>query len=495
MRDTLEHSDKVQTVLLYAVGAAWVCVAGFVISRNPWAGLAVGLAPIGVYLILSKAWFRTAAVIVGGLFILGSTAGVGATKVIYAGVLVLCAIISAVRILRDPPAGSEPFRPLVWLGLALLAVMVLGSVSQPGGDITTIVRQGLLYLMLPIAPIIGLDAGRNMNPKNVMRWIAVIGTVAAVGFAVDWLNRRGVSSLPIARFIVSSLLLPALAFSLATVMLGLQRGLARLFWLIPLVVVPVAMLVTGTRTNLIVFLALLGIVGAGRYYRVNLFKIVLVAGAGVAATAALLPLVGQYVVSDPNFLTNRIKQFLLVAGGGATSDGSFSARHHQYLLAAELIDENFWFGAGPGLQPGTVLDTPLAAVAKLGVVGTVILVLFLILAFIGIEKTGKLYGYTPIHTAVRGVALVFLANIPFGTPVEDRGFGFMLILIFMGISASAAHNISEGIEPQARVNRAKSDAVRRTVRHAQESGHSFGANNYRSTHGSRGRGSLESRPH
>lgn len=437
-----------ESALIYGAGIAWMSVTGFAMARDPWAGLAVGLAPIGLYLIIGKAWFRTAAVIVGGLFILGSSDGVGGAKVVYAAVLILCAIISAARILRDPPLGSDLFRPLIWLGLGLVAVMALGTLAQSGSDITTVVRQGLLYLMLPIAPIIGLDAGRSLNPKTVMRWIAVIGTVAAVGFAVDWLNRRGVSSLSIDRFIVSSLLLPALAFSLATVMSGIQRGWSRLFWLVPLVTVPVAMLITGTRTNLIVFLALLGIVGAGRYYRVNLLKIILVAGTGVASVIVLLPIVGQYVVSDPHFLTNRINQFLNVAEGRTTSDGSFLARQQQYHTAAQYIDDNFWLGAGPGLEAGAALDTPLATVAKLGIIGTAFLVLFLVVTFVGIEKTGKRYGYTPMHTAVRGVALVFLANIPFGTPVEDRGFGFMMILIFMGIAASVQHNASEGIEPQ-----------------------------------------------
>lgn len=413
-----------------------VCTSAvFTAFMNPAVGLGVAFGPFILYFILTRSWARVAVVVAGGILVLGSSSDVGAQKVVYAAAFILCALVSTWRLTSNPPTWLSPFRPVIVLGLVLLACLIFSVVANPDVDITTTVRQGLFYVMIPFAPIIGLDAGRDSKSRSVMHWIAVIGCIAAVGFAADWLNRRGVSSLPIGRFIVSSLMLPTLAFALSIVRVVYARGFARIMWFIPIVVIPVALLVTGTRTNLIVFLALIGVLGASAKRRVNLSRVLGLTITAAGTIAIVFPLLADAVIDQPGFIEARIQALLGVLGGNAVGDQSYAARNEQYFYAGQWISEAPWLGKGPGFSPPISLDTPLAVVVRVGVVGTIALVLFLIALVLASRQSAKMHGYTFMHTTVTGVALVCLANLPFGTVVEDRGFAFMLVLLTMGVGA------------------------------------------------------------
>ena len=400
-------------------------------------GIAVGIAPIVIYLMLAKSWARSMVIILGGLFVLGAGSDISASKVIYAALILLACAIATYRLVTNPPSWISTFKPLIGVGVVLVGAMVIASLVSPNpASAETLARQAIFYLLVPAAPLVGLDAGRDLKPRVVYLIIAVVGTVAAIGFATDWLSRRGVSSLDVGRFVLSSLILPAFCFALALVQLACARGMARkLLWLMPTILIPIAMLVTGTRTNLIVLLAIFGVTGATRLHRVRLgqiiFIVTIVAGIGLL----LFPIVANAVLSRPDFIQQRLAAAVQVLNGNTAEDQSFSGRSLQYSIAVDLIAKSPLFGYGPGFQAGQTLDTPLLTVAKLGILGTAVLAAFLITCVVVIMKSGKKYGYSVAHTASRGLVLVFLANIPFGTPIEDRGFGFTLILVFMAVSS------------------------------------------------------------
>lgn len=423
----------------------WLVVSAGLLAVDPILGLGAAFGPIILYFIVTRSWLRVAVVVVGGMLVLGSSSEVGAQKFLYAAAFVLCAVISSCRLLANPPTWFAAFRPVIILGLVVLACLMLSIVANPEVDITTTIRQGLFYIMIPFAPIIGLDAGRDAGARSVMRWIALIGCIAAVGFAADWLNRRGVSGLPIGRFIVSSLMLPALAFALAIVRVSYARGFARIMWFIPIVIIPAALLVTGTRTNLIVFLALIGVLGATSKRRVNLFRMLGLASLAAATIVFVFPLVADAVIAQPGFIESRIQALQGVLGGNAAGDQSYAARNEQYYYAAQWIREAPWLGRGPGFLPPISLDTPLAVPVRVGIIGSAALALFLVSLVVASRKTGKLHGYTFMHTTVTGVAIVVLANLPFGTVVEDKGFVFMLILLAMGLGAYVQERV-DGVE-------------------------------------------------
>lgn len=424
----------------------WILASSALLAVDPMLALGAGLAPIAIYLLVAKSWTRVAVMVGGGMLVLGSTSDVGPVKVVYAAAMIACVLISGTRLLISPPQWARTFIPLVGWGAALLVCLVLGTLATSGQDALTIVRQAMFYTMIPLAPIVGIDAGRDLSSRVVMRWIGILGCVAAAGFAADWLNRRGVSSLSFGRFVVSSPMIAALGFSLALVMIVYVRGWARVLWLSPILIIPAALLVTGTRTNLVVFLALLGVLGPSAKRRVPIHKGLLVALFMIGAAVIVLPIVADYVISQPGFLEARIQALLNVVNGSA-NDLSYEARNEQYYYAAQWISESPWFGKGPGFNPPISLDTPLATVVRLGIVGTTVLVGFLGSVLLTVRKAGKQYGYSVMHTAATGIAVVAVVMLPFGSPVEDKGFAFMLVLLTMGVAAHIQESVVSAPDP------------------------------------------------
>jgi hypothetical protein len=437
LRQVLSARINALSPSFWLVTAAFLLIlvsAGF-LAVDPMTAISVALGPGIAYVVATRSWARVAVVVIGGLVVFGSSSDVGPQKILYAGAFVFCAVIASIRLFLNPPTWFAPFRPVIVIGLIVLTCLMLSTVANPGVDLTMTIRQGIFYVMMPFAPIIGIDAGRDAKSRVVMRWIGVIGCVAAVGFASDWLDRRGISSLPIGRFVVSSLMLPALAFALAIVRAVYARGFARLLWLIPIVTIPAAMLVTGTRTNLIVFLALIGVLGTKARRRVNLLGVVGLSVFALGMIAVVLPVVADAVISQPGFLENRIQALQVVLDGNAGADQSYALRNEQYYYAAQWIGESPWFGKGLGFTPPISLDTPLAVPLRVGLVGTAAIALFLV-AFVGASRrSAKLHGFTFMHTTVTGFAIVALANLPFGTMIEDKGFAFSLLLLSMGLAA------------------------------------------------------------
>ena len=434
----LTQSSRLVLVVVTVLAAGWMVFSALLIARDPWLGVAVGIAPGVVALLIRYSLVRLLSIIGGGLFVLGSSSDVSISKLIYAALVVVCAAISAYRLLREPPAFSEFFRPLIWAGLLMIAAIILGFVGSPlGGDVTTFGRQSLFYVLIALGPVIGLDSGRDLSPNFVYSLIGVIGSFAAIGFALDWLDRRGVTSLDFGRVILSSLVLPALAFGLALALVFHAAGLLqRVFWLLPVLTIPIAMLVTGTRTNLIIFAAIPAVAGRLRDSRVPIGRmILLVTGAGVIG-AMIFSVVAATLISDPGFLDSRVRASIAVLSGDGASDQSFALRSAQYDSAWQYISGSPLFGLGLGYFIPITLDTPLLTVVRFGWIGTSTIVVYLGVFSWAVLRTRKQYGTSVAHTAWWAFMLVILLNIPFGTPLEDRGFGFALLLASMAIASA-----------------------------------------------------------
>jgi O-antigen ligase len=433
--------------------AAWILLSTFLLAQDPFVGTAVGLAPILLFFIVRQAVMRFLVVVVGGLLVLGSSGDLSANKFVYAGLLVLCAGISVGRLITSPPSYAHHFKSLVWVGLALLAILGLSYLASPSGsDLGTFGRQAIFYLLIVLGPVIGLDAGRDIPPRVTYPLVGVLGLVAAVGFAFDWLDRRGVTALSSGRFILSSLMLPAFAFSLALVMVfHAEKRMARILWLVPVVGIPIAMLVTGTRTNLIVFAAIFAVLGLQRRMRVPPGKMLGLVVIGGVVGGLVFPIVASVAIADPDFLQSRIRASLTVLNGQGGADQSYAIRQNAYVVATDLIDRSPVFGMGLGYTIPITLDTPLLTVVRLGVLGTAAVAAFLAAMAWSIWKATRAVGPSPATTAWWGLLLVMLCNIPFGTPLEDRGFGFTLLLasvaIASGLHAQTSGDVATSVAP------------------------------------------------
>lgn len=415
----------------------WIVVSNIAVAQDTTIGILVAVSPLVLVILVSWSWVRVAVVIGGGLMVLGGVNEVGVMKIAYAAALVLCAAVSAFRLIQDPPVWIKPFRPLMHCGGALLGLLLVGAVAIPGQDAVSVIRQSLVYLILVFSPIIGLDAGRDAEPIVVLRWIAIIGCIAAVGFAADWLARRGVSSLGFGKFVVSSLMLPGLAFALGLVRMAHERGWLRLMWSIPVVLIPAAMLVTGTRTNLVLFVAIIGVLGSRTNFRVPVSRAVAIAAFAAAAVAVAVPFAAQYVIATPGFFDSRLQALQMAAQNGILGDESLAQRYAQTLYVGEAISKSPLFGIGIGFVAPISLDTPLAIVARIGILGCLGVLAWLSAAVFAVHRTRKLYGPAYIYAAGTGMFVVFLALSPTGIPTEDKGFGFVMVLLFAGVAAVA----------------------------------------------------------
>lgn len=428
-----------------ALASAWIVIAAFVVAADPPLGFIVGLAPVALAMLVKSSSVRVIAVALGGMAVLGSSSDLGPNKIIYAGVIAVCALISIHRLYVHPPTYAWAFRPILWWGLAVVAVIFVSFVASPAGsNPATFGRQSIFYLLVLAGPVIGLDAGRDAKPTVVFGLVGLVGTVASVGFAADWLDRRGVTALPFGRFILSSLVLPAFAFALAIVLVFHSKSFfVRILWSVPAIVIPIAMLVTGTRTNLIIFVAIVATIGAYKHSRVPPIRLLAFAAGAGAVAAVLFPLVVAFAVSDPTFITQRIQAAVSAISGAG--DQSLSFRQEQAVVASMMISESPFLGYGLGYAVPFTVDSPLLTVLRLGWVGTALMAAFLVALTRSFHIGAKTYGANPALTAWWGFLLVCAANLLFGTPLEDRGFGYAVMLVSMAVASAFSAEKREGV--------------------------------------------------
>jgi hypothetical protein len=207
------------------------------------------------------------------------------------------------------------------------------------------------------------------------------------------------------------------------------------------------MLVTGTRTNLIIFAAIPAVLGRLKNYRVPLARMLTLLAISSVIGVAIFSVVAATVIADPAFLGSRIQGSLAVLSGDGASDQSFVLRAAQYDAAWKLISSAPIFGVGLGYFIPITLDTPLLTVVRFGWVGTAAIILFLVVFCISVHRARNRYGPSAANTAWWAFVAVVLLNLPFGTPFEDRGFGFAMLLAAMAIAAAMGESRQSYLSP------------------------------------------------
>jgi hypothetical protein len=394
---------------------------------------------------LLSARIRFLVVIVGGLVVFQSDQAVGLRKYAYVAAVILAICLSLLRIARSREPVLIAFRPLLPASVGLLFVLIASAfVSHNAGtSMTNWSRDVLPYFFVALLPVVGLDAAQDLSKKHAERLLVVAGLVAAVGFAVDWLNRRGVSSLGLGDVMLATATLAALGFAYTITRAGL--GPHRLRWLLASTAIMSAMLVNGTRTNLFLLAATAGIVGSTTKLRVPARRIVgLILQIG-AAVAVVVPALAMVFISDPLFIQQRIRGAMLLVTGQSAADPSYMARQRSYSVARSTFSQFPWFGVGPGRLYRTPLggpdsmslDTPWLVPAKFGVIGVSVLVIYLVTVMVCVRRVRKLAGYSIVVTAGRGWAAALVVLVPFGPWIEDKGFALALTLYLAVLVATA----------------------------------------------------------
>ena len=375
-----------------------------------------------------------AALVIGGLLTFGSSSDLSVIKLVYASVVGIVTLVAFIRVIVNPGASLRE----IGGGIGLLAVLLsmsflIGALLQPVGVID-VLRQGLWYFLVPAAPFIGIDLGRRLRGANVLAFTLAVGSVSAVGVGVTWIFNRGVGALDVGRLVLGSPMLAAIGFALGVIVAVHGRGAWRVVGITCVLVIPVALLITGTRTNLIFILSVIGLIGGGKKFLISLKGTVLVLFV-LAVSFWLLIQAAPIFLKDSGFLSMRWRALLYFVSGNQANDQSFSERVSQYAYAYEAFIRSPWFGRSLGWVPDTSLDTPVAILARIGIVGTVLLLLFLWQCVRYVRNFERRGITSPFTAAARGVGLFILALAPFGPPFEDRGFALTMVLLFAGMEA------------------------------------------------------------
>ncbi len=439
-----------RAIFLTLTTIACAIVAGALAAVHPML-LLVLIAALLLLLSLHSSLWRLITITFGGLIVLQGTAGLTAPKLAYFGYIVVTWIVALHRLSTraNRAVYLRPFRSLVPASLSVLAVVLVSGpiAALNGATFLDWARDALPFTLIALLPVIGLDCAHDTPETRIRNIMAIVGLVAAIGFAVDWLERRGVSALGVGKLTLSSIALLGAVFVLSVTYAGLGPRRAR--WFALAVLILIAVLLTGTRSSVILIAGLAGVLGSEGQHRVPLPKLTSVALPLTIVVVLALPILSGLIISDPDFLESRLQQAIDFLEGGREEDQSFRARATEYGLASEQIDAHPWFGVGPGhlyaVDPGSppqfTLDTPLTVVAKFGVVGSTIIVAFLVQVFWCGRRVRLLVGPSIPLTALRGFAVLCIAGIPFGSMLEDKGLTIALMLLVSLVAARTRDSI------------------------------------------------------
>jgi len=415
--------------------------------------LLLGLLVIGMAFILRGSFLRAGIITFGSILLFQSDAVPFVLKAAFLALAVLLATQSIAVVIRmrkhmpDRLRSAAKFVHISAAGIAVLLIAQLVFVIWTQVPLDVWFRDALNYLMLPIAMVIGLEAGLSLPIKSLSFLAISVGFLGAASVLTAWLQRRGGSELGFEQFGLASsfTVFVSLALCLASYF-GPAR--ARAGWLV-LALVQMGMIVaTGGRQPVVFSVLALGLavlLGGGTWLR-RLWR---------AGSALILVVLSYFAVIEfstrygGGIAVGRLQFFDRISQEGISaiaSDGSAIDRSNAYNWVLEIWAQSPILGQGlghylPAVRTGVVtegvltLDTPLVVFAKFGLLGTIVLVGSLVLVFAAIwpgrlspdaAPMARLYWFL-------GVALT-LATIPNGFPTENRGFPIFLVLfISVGI--------------------------------------------------------------
>lgn len=413
-------------------------LAGVALVTSP----ALALLPIACFLsafLLVDGRARIVFVLFGGLLILQRDEGLDTSKLAFLAVFGVAFVGAFLNVhsMRATPAYrlAKPLlvASIAFVGLATLSLAVAYTNDTPlvGAWLRDVAPQ----LLFASAPIFALDAQASLSRRRLVQLLVAAGTFAAFAFAVHWLNRRGIADLRASRIGLASHFVPAALFAYG--MSAVLHG-RRTKWLGVSGLVLALLLATGTRTNLVLLFAPIGIaVGARPHLLRRSMRLAILGPVAVAITLLLGAAVLRASDANAEYFENRVAIF---RSSGTESDGSYVERLRQGRAAWTVFESNPLLGAGPGTifeyetvdrrtYSAFLLDTPLTFPAKYGLIG------LLVLAFI----VSKYWSFTRsllrrrdptiAYFTLVGYLSVVAASAIFYSPFEDKGFGFGLILV------------------------------------------------------------------
>lgn len=401
------------------------------------------LLPAWLIVVLRRPFLRFC--LVCGLAMVTFTPGLAPFTVDAAYAVTLVA--GGVAALADSARGSRRVRPsaISVVGPLTASYLVLQILNGLFTDAAATIRLGLPFLTLLVIFPIAVSAGRVATQRSAEALLATVTFLGAVSFCVYWLSARGVSALSTHSLFAASNLLPMLGTQWGMVSLSargasLRRRVAALACGFG---IPAMMLLTGTRTWIVVIGVCLvsTAVGAiaGRLAGVaGLMRLCI----GISVSVAAIVWLGGHLITNADFLSERTQSLLSAWHSQGRADASVSARFEANRAAEEALSGHWLFGRGIAFpNPITPFDTPLSSTMRVGVVGTVLIVAFVILAVGARRHGGRTIGRLPLvvtRTWLVAVAALCLVLDPLGDAMFPVTVG--LAITYAVASAEVAGN-------------------------------------------------------
>jgi len=303
------------------------------------------------------------------------------------------------------------------------------------------IRDALNYALIPAMLAIGLDLGLAASRRQTMFLTIGIGFAGALSFAGGWLSRRGAEDSVLGQVGLASSFVSFAGICICLAWYFSHPKAKILFFIVGLAQLGI-LLLGGGRSTLLYAVALVAFVILANSLALGtrMFRgliAVAIAGTGLQIVVALSSSLGGGVAA------NRFDWFERLFTYGSTvvsTDGSAIARSRAYQWSLDIWSEHVLFGRGlghwlPSVTTGEptagtyTLDTPFIALAKFGIVGTVVLVVAISIAFTGLHGRGAMDPASRTRRLfVASVAFLCVFLLPNGFPLENRGFPLMMLL-------------------------------------------------------------------
>jgi hypothetical protein len=417
---------------------------------------------------------RLVFVLFGAMLALQSSPTLDATKIVYAGGTLIC-LIGAFAAVWSARRTPEVIRAIPWL-LASAAVALLIAISflvarANGTPVSDWVRDTAAYALFAAVPLLALDAQASASRKLLVAMLLVAGLMGGLSWAVEWLHRREMLDLPLARLVFPSGLLPGLLYLFAMAM-ALTAERRRGAWTAVAGVTLGLFLVTGTRSSLLLLagpLAMVAILGLDRIWRsigilavhalvavaiVFVFQLAVVPAAEDHGQPSAEPGGSPPLSSAPANVGDRFGTLPRIFANPG-SDPSYKERAAQYVAAWKLFASSPIVGVGPGHgidwidvsgfpRSEFTADTPLVLPAKFGLVGVLtflgIAAVYASMVWRGMRRNRR----SPIALTLVGFGVLMIVTLPLGFPVEDKGTSLaLLLLLSLAFANGAAARTSE----------------------------------------------------
>jgi O-antigen ligase/polysaccharide polymerase Wzy-like membrane protein len=400
----------------------------------------------------------------GGLLVLQSSDVLDLPKIAYLAVAVAATVGSIYAVIKTGRSGALPNKNLL-LASALLLFFLFASLPialAHGTPLAPWLRDAATYGLFGLAAVFAVDLGYSGSRRLILTLFIIAGLLSTIGFTLEWMDRRNIMSLSLAWIplpsggLASALFVTASAFAFRSdrpIPWAILAGLLLASFLlvgtrsrIPFIAVPIvlALISHGTRwRNFLLPLAAIGLATA------------LFFGVGTAALSVASSPGDDHVTGPPPVDVGELGERIGSVGTlvrHPARDPSFQERIAQTRAAWHVFVVSPITGTGPGYEiewttfsgqrkSGYYLDTPVMELAKFGLVGLALGIVWVV-AFARFIGDGlRRARASPEVLALIGYAIILVYSVPLSPPTHDKGTAFSLIfLIALGLQLTRSHD-------------------------------------------------------